>query len=187
MELPAAGKDENLPERGTTKTPELVATVPAVTRNPEDLAALVETARGQLRMARAASMDLTCVVTTENLEATSPPDGKITVDILEAFSGYADFELWLKDTVTRGLGRKAKSGGYAFCPFHCRLSNAATATGHGVLGRTASPASHRTIWGAMPKLCRAAGGELEQIQLLLGYASVHRICCEAFEVEGGVK
>jgi hypothetical protein len=73
------------------KTPDLVATVPAVTRNPEDLAALVETARGQLRMARAASMDLTGVVTTENLDATSPPDGKITVDILEAFRGYADF------------------------------------------------------------------------------------------------
>jgi hypothetical protein len=114
VELPAAGKDENLPEVENGKTPDLVATVPAVTRNPEDLAALVETARGQLRMARAASMDLTCVVTTENLEATSPPDGKITVDILEVFSGYADFELWLKDTVTRGLGRKAKSGGYAF-------------------------------------------------------------------------
>ena len=114
VELPAAGDDENLPEVENGKTPDLVATVPAVTRNPEDLAALVETARGQLRMARAASMDLTGVVTTENLDATSPPDGKITVDILEAFRGYADFELWLKDTVTRGLGRKAKSAGYAF-------------------------------------------------------------------------
>src|ERR1035437_4089584 len=58
-ELRAAGKDENLPEVENGKTPDLVATVPAVTRNPEDLAALVETARGQLRMARAASMDLT--------------------------------------------------------------------------------------------------------------------------------
>jgi integrase len=32
--------------------------------------------------------------------------------------------------------------------------------------------SRRTTFGAMPKLCRAAGGELEQIQLLLGHASV---------------
>ena len=114
VELPAAGEDENLPERENSKTPDLeAATVPAVTRNPEDLAALVETAREQLRMARAASMDFAGLVTTENLEATSPPDGKITVEILGAFSEYADFELWLKDTVTRGLGRKAKSARYA--------------------------------------------------------------------------
>jgi hypothetical protein len=42
------------------------------------------------------------------LEQTGSPDRAITVRILKAFKTHDDFQEWLKDTVRRGLARKAR-------------------------------------------------------------------------------
>jgi hypothetical protein len=68
--------------------------------NP-DREALIATAREQLRMARAQGLGIP-------LEQIGSPDRAITVQILEAFRAYDDFQEWLKDTVRRGLARKAR-------------------------------------------------------------------------------
>jgi hypothetical protein len=77
--------------------------------NPQDREALVETARQQLQMARAAGLSGIGTIFPETLAATKAPDRPITVQILEAFSDYADFMAWLESTVRRGVARKAKS------------------------------------------------------------------------------
>jgi hypothetical protein len=68
---------------------------------PEALDALVSVARDQLRAARAAGAGVP-------LDRIACPDREITVQILEAFSDYADFTRWLESTVRRGVARKAK-------------------------------------------------------------------------------
>ena len=69
---------------------------------PEDPDRLVSVARDQLRAARAAGADVP-------LEQIKSPDQDITVQILTAFSDYADFQSWIESTVSRGVARKAKS------------------------------------------------------------------------------
>jgi hypothetical protein len=59
-------------------------------------------------MARAASMCFAGVISPETLSQIKQPDRAITHDILQSFSEFADFESWLKDTITRKLGQKAK-------------------------------------------------------------------------------
>jgi hypothetical protein len=80
------------------------------TENPTswDRHALVETARKQLRMTRAAGMGNVGVFSPETPAQTSVPDPTITLQILECFPGYDDFTFWLKDTLKRGVARKAK-------------------------------------------------------------------------------
>lgn len=106
------------------KGPEAAATVPEATTaldvttipvvgNPEDLGAdLVKITQKKLHLARAASLNRLRIVTPEGLAATMPPDREIALEILRAFAdgddGVADFEAWLKSTVDRELGRKAK-------------------------------------------------------------------------------
>jgi hypothetical protein len=67
----------------------------------KDLEALISVARDQLQAARAAGLDLP-------LEQVQRPDRAITEKILRVFSDYADFEVWLKGTIQRGVARKAK-------------------------------------------------------------------------------
>jgi hypothetical protein len=47
------------------------------------------------------------------LKRVSQPDKKIVQEICALFECHADFEAWTEDTVRRGLGRLAKSDGYA--------------------------------------------------------------------------
>jgi hypothetical protein len=68
----------------------------------EDLEALVDIARDQLQMARAEDLGI-------RLEQVQRPDRTIAERILGAFSDYADFEFWLRSTISRSLARKAKS------------------------------------------------------------------------------
>jgi len=62
----------------------------------------VSTARDQLRAARAAGAGVP-------LEQIGAPDREIAVQILGAFSDYADFTTWLESTVSRGMARKSES------------------------------------------------------------------------------
>jgi hypothetical protein len=77
--------------------------------NPQDRDRLVETAREQLQMARAAGMSFAGVISQQTLAQVRRPDREITVQILEAFSDCDDYQVWLPTTVSRGLARKAKS------------------------------------------------------------------------------
>src|ERR1700730_15937707 len=49
------------------------------------------------------------VISDESLAQVRRPDRGITVQILETFSDYDDYQAWLPTTVSRGLARKAKS------------------------------------------------------------------------------
>ena len=84
-------------------------TARAATSNLEDRDVLIETAREQLRMARAAGLSRsTGMISPEILATTKAPDRAITVQILEAFSDYDDFTTWLESTISRGSGAKGK-------------------------------------------------------------------------------
>jgi hypothetical protein len=78
-------------------------------QNGSDQQRLVETAREQLQMARAAGMSFAGAISDESLAQVRRPDREITVQILETFSDYDDYQAWLPTTVSRGLARKAKS------------------------------------------------------------------------------
>jgi hypothetical protein len=67
----------------------------------QNLDALISVARDQLRMTRATELNVP-------LEQVQQPDKAITVSILEAFSDYADFEVWLEGTVQRHVAQKAR-------------------------------------------------------------------------------
>ena len=112
--LPPEGKTETIPEAATA-----IETAVPETDNPEADDDLVAIAQARLRQARAASLNPLRIASPEGLAVTTLPDRKITRDILKAFAdaagpveGGADFEAWLKDTVSRGLGRKAESTRY---------------------------------------------------------------------------
>jgi hypothetical protein len=90
--------DDDAPTSQRTKSP-----------NSQDRDRLVEDARAQLQMARAAGMSVTGGISQETLAQVRKPDREITVQILEAFSDYDDFQAWLPKTVSGGLARKAKS------------------------------------------------------------------------------
>ena len=99
LATPVSDDDPFFSENEKPKTPDLVVTAPTI--NPEDLAALVETARHQLQMARAQCLDVP-------LEQVTLPDRAITTRILSIFTELVDFETWLAGTIHRGLARKAR-------------------------------------------------------------------------------
>lgn len=108
VELPA-DEDENLPaETETSKTPDLVATVPTVT-SPEDRGAALDYARDALWASVASSRAKSEGITqTAALKTTKAPDKSITSDILAAFQCPEDFETWIADTESRNLANKAR-------------------------------------------------------------------------------
>jgi hypothetical protein len=105
-DAPIISPEENKTEEPPSATVPATATTPV--GNPEDRGALIETAREQLRMARAASLSFGGVISPGTLSQVRRPDRVITLEILRAFRDGADFETWVQDTVTRRLGQKAK-------------------------------------------------------------------------------
>lgn len=71
--------------------------------DPRDLEALVDTAREQLRLARASGLRGYAIADDVKL-----PDRTITERILGTFQDSADFTAWLEDTIRRGLARQAR-------------------------------------------------------------------------------
>jgi hypothetical protein len=109
--------ETNTPEAEAATAIEAVTVPEAGNSEADD--DLVAIAQAKLHEARATSLSPLHVATPEGLAVTIPPDRKITRDILQAFAdaagpvqGGADFEAWLNDTVSRGLGRKAESTRY---------------------------------------------------------------------------
>jgi putative component of toxin-antitoxin plasmid stabilization module len=78
--------------------------------NPEDREALIEhaqdTLRGSIASIRAKSEGIT---QTAALKTTHTPDKEITVDILNAFQSFDDFQIWIDDTENRALALKARN------------------------------------------------------------------------------
>lgn len=98
-ELAVSFLEPSTPEATDDESPSSQKTEAA---NPEDLDALVNTARDQLRIARAAGAGA-------RPEDVGLPDRAITIQILKVFSDHADFVAWLEGSVHRGVARKAKS------------------------------------------------------------------------------
>jgi hypothetical protein len=107
---------KNLSDNGKGNTEDATAieaaTIPEAGNSEDSGGDLVAIAQEKLHEARAASQTILCVATPEALAATIPPDREITLQILQLFADAgddgADFEAWLKSTVDRGLGRKAR-------------------------------------------------------------------------------
>jgi hypothetical protein len=99
-------------EAPSSPAAEAVAAPTMAKPNLKDREALVETARDQLQMVRAAGLDrvarVTGVISQETLAQVRRPDRAITEAILGTFRDYADFTTWLDGTVSHGVARKAK-------------------------------------------------------------------------------
>ena len=76
---------------------------------PEDRERLIADAQKQLQFARASMLSIgPGEIVREVADVAPSPDRAITIQILEAFSDYADFQTWIEDTIRRRVAQKAR-------------------------------------------------------------------------------